>query len=120
MPCFSATTASLSPVPLAPPSVVSLLGILIGELEGKLIGTSDTASVYGQIAPGGVVIGPLVGVLKTYASDSAGTAGGVITTVSGGSITSVFSVENKAPPGDSAAMIFRFITSVLDAMFEFC
>ena len=65
------------------------------------------------------MLGPLFGVLKTYSSASADTAGGAITAVLGGSITEVFGGENKAPPGDSAAIIFRSAASVLDAMVEF-
>ena len=86
LPCFSATTASISPVNLSPTAVVALLGILLGELSGKLTGTGDTASVAGCVAPGGGVLGPLVGVLNKYYSDSDDTARGSITAVLGESI----------------------------------
>ena len=119
-PCFSATTAYLPPVPLSPPDVLSLLGIILGELAGKLTGTGSTASFSGCVAPGGGVLGPLVGVLKTYSSVSDGTSGGAITSVPGGYITEVFGGTNKAPTGDFAAMIFCSITSVLGAMVKFC
>ena len=66
------------------------------------------------------MFGKLVGFLKTYSSDYARTTGGATTALSGGSITAVFSCANKATPGDSSAMIFRSVDSVLDAMTESC
>ena len=63
LPCFSATTASLSPVHLAPTDFVALLGLILGELAGKLTGTVATASVACYSVPLGGVFGPLVEVL---------------------------------------------------------
>ena len=63
LPCFSATTASLSPVHLAPLDFVALLGLILGEFSGKLTGTVATASVAGYAVPLGGVFGPLLGVL---------------------------------------------------------
>ena len=119
LPCFSATTAYIYPVPIYPLADVALLGLLLGELAGKLTGTGATAAVSGCVAPGGGVLGPLVRLLKTYSSASAGTAGGAIIAVPGGSITSLFGGANKAPPGECAAMIFRSIASVIDVMVIF-
>ena len=119
LPCLSATTAYLSPVPLAPPAVVALLGLLLGELSGKLTETGAKASVAGCFSLGGGVLGPIVGVLKRYSSTSTGTYGGAITTVPGRSITSVFGSDNKAPPSDYAAMIFLSIAPIINAMVNF-
>ena len=119
MPCFSVTTASISPVNLSPPAIVALLGILLGELSGKLTGTGDTASVAGCVTPGVGVLGPFVGVLNKYYSESDDTARVSITAVPGESIKELFGGANKSPPGDSAAIIFRSVASVLDAMVEF-
>ena len=120
MPYLYATTAYLYTARIAPPGVVALLGLLIGKLTGKLIGTGAIASVSGCIAPGGGVIPPLVGVLNTYSSNSAGTPGGAIIAVPGVSITAVFGGGNKSAPGDSYSMIFRSVASVIYAMVNFC
>ena len=120
LPCFSATMAYLSPISLDSPTHVALLGLLIGELAGKFTGTGATASVDVLVSPVGGVIGPLVGVLKTYSSASSITFGVAITAVTGEYITSVFGGTNKAPPGDSSTMIFSSVASIPNAMVEFC
>ena len=90
-------------------------------MEDKFTGTGATASlVSGCVAPGGGVLGPLVGVLNKYHSDSSGISRGAIKAVPGISITAVFGGANKAPPGGYDAMIFLSVASVLGAMVIFC
>ena len=120
LPCFSATRECLSPVSLSLNSIFALLKLLLVEMAGKFTETGATASVTGCVPPVGGVIYPIFGVIKIYSSASAGTAGGAIKAAPGGSITAVSGGADKSPPGDSSAMIFCSVPSVLDAMVGFC